>query len=86
MILTAFDVKFHEKKDGMPPEACRPLKNMKKTNVEKVGPQKVKKKTMSIKKVPRPSARPSGGSRGRSPRGRGKRGSDYRINCWSYIT
>ena len=24
MILTAFDVKFHEKKDEIPPGACRP--------------------------------------------------------------
>ena len=24
MILTAFDVKFHEKKDEIPPVACRP--------------------------------------------------------------
>ena len=44
MILTAFDVKFHGKKDEMPPEVCRPLKKLKKNNVEKVGPQKVKKK------------------------------------------
>ena len=40
MILTAFNVKFREKKDGMPPGACRPSKNLKKNNVEKVNPQK----------------------------------------------
>ena len=31
MILTAFDWKFHEKKDELPPEACRPQKHRKKT-------------------------------------------------------
>ena len=54
MILTAFDVKFRETKNGMPPEACRPLTKLKKkqcrksdphkvkqNNVEKVGPRKV---------------------------------------------
>ena len=54
MILTAFDGKFHEKKDEIPPEACRPLKNMKKNNVEKEDPQKVEKKqcrTSGSKKV-----------------------------------
>ena len=75
MILTAFDVKFHEKKDEIPPEACRPLKNLKKNIVEKANPQKVRNKTMSIKRVPRPPARPSarisGGSGGRSPLGKG---------------
>ena len=30
MILTAFDVKFHEKKDGMPLRARRPTKKAKK--------------------------------------------------------
>ena len=33
MILTAFDMKFDEKKDEIPPEACRPLKKLKKNNV-----------------------------------------------------
>ena len=79
IILTAFDVEFHEKKDEIPPEVCRPLKKLKKNNVEKVDPQKVKKqkKTMSIKRFPRPPARPpvrpSGRSGGRSPPGKGKR-------------
>ena len=44
MILTAFDVKFHEKKNEIPPRACRPAKKLKKNNVEKVNPQKVEKK------------------------------------------
>ena len=57
MILTAFDGKFHETKDEIPPGACRPLKNiclkmskkwtpkkLKKNNVEKVDPTKVEKK------------------------------------------
>ena len=57
MILTAFDRKFLEKKDEIPPGACRPLKKMKqkmcskwttnklrnKNNVEKVDTQKVEK-------------------------------------------
>ena len=49
MILTAFDVKFHEKKDEIPPGACRPSKNLKKNNVEQVDHQKVEQKTMSEK-------------------------------------
>ena len=44
MILTAFDVKFHEKKDEIPPEACRPPNKLKKNNVDKVDHQKVEKK------------------------------------------
>ena len=44
MILTAFDMKFHETKDEIPPEACRPLKKLKTNNVEKVDPHKVKNK------------------------------------------
>ena len=33
MILTGFDGKFHEKKDELPPEACRPAKKLRKNNV-----------------------------------------------------
>ena len=44
MIMMAFDVKFRKKKDGMPPGACRPLKRLKKNNVDKVDPQKLQKK------------------------------------------
>ena len=57
MILTAFDGKFDEKKDEIPPGAFRSQNKLKKTmstkwttnklkknNVEKVGPQKVEKK------------------------------------------
>ena len=50
MILTAFDGKFHEKKDELPPKACRPPNKMKKNNVDKVDHQKVEK-TMSKKWV-----------------------------------
>ena len=39
MILTAFDVKFHEKKDEIPPEACRPLKKLKKTQCRTSAPK-----------------------------------------------
>ena len=40
MILTAFDVKFNEKQNELPPEACRPSNKPKKNNVVKVDPQK----------------------------------------------
>ena len=43
MILVAFDVKFHEKKDEIPPRACRPPNKLNKNHVEKVGPKKLKK-------------------------------------------
>ena len=45
MILTAFDEKFHETKDAIPPRAWT-FKKAEKNNVEKVGPTKLKK-TMS---------------------------------------
>ena len=65
MILKASDMKFYEKKDGIPPGACRPSRKLKNNYVEKVDPQKVKnKKTMSIKRVPRPPARPPARARG----------------------
>ena len=53
MILTAFDRKFDEKKNEIPPEACRPFKKLKKNNVEKVDPQKVGKssKKNNVEKV-----------------------------------
>ena len=52
MILTAFEVKFHEKQNEIPPQVCRPfkklekktmstkwtLKKLEKNNVDKVGP------------------------------------------------
>ena len=41
MILTAFDVKFHETKNELPPEVCRPLTQLNKNNVEQVDPQQV---------------------------------------------
>ena len=44
MILTTFDGKFDEKKDEIPPRACRPSQKQKQNNVEKVDPQKVEKK------------------------------------------
>ena len=60
MILIAFDVKVHEKKDEIPPRACRPSKKF----------QKFKKKGPGNGSP----ARPGGGSGGRSPLGRGKGG------------
>ena len=44
MILIAFDGKFHEKKDEIPPSAHRPLKTLKQKQWVKVGPQKVEQK------------------------------------------
>ena len=49
MILSAFYVKFDEKKDEIPPGASRPSKKPKKNNAEKVALQKEKKRTMSKK-------------------------------------
>ena len=59
MILTAFDGTFNEKKNEIPPEACRPPKTLKKNNVEKVDTRKVEKKQRPQRGslVP-PSARP----------------------------
>ena len=51
MIMTAFDVKFQGKKNGMPPGACRPLKKLKHKHLEKVDLYKVEK-TMSKKWIP----------------------------------
>ena len=39
MILTPFDWKFDEKKNEIPPGACRPPNELKKNNVEQVNPQ-----------------------------------------------
>ena len=44
MILTAFERKFDEKKDELPPEVCRPLKQLKKNHVEKEDHQQVEQK------------------------------------------
>ena len=54
MILTAFDVKFSEKKDELPPGACRPSKKLETNNVHEVDHQQVKnKKTMSKQWTPK---------------------------------
>ena len=44
MILMAFDRKFNEKKDEIPPGACGPQNKLKKNNVDKVDHQQVEKK------------------------------------------
>ena len=44
MICMAFDGKFKEKKDEIPPEACRPLQKLKKNNVQQVDPHNSEKK------------------------------------------
>ena len=43
MIPVAFERKFDEKKDEIPPGACRPPNKLKKNNVDKVDHQKVEK-------------------------------------------
>ena len=53
MNLNAFYIKFHEKKDEIPPGACRPSNKIEKNNVEQVDPRKVNKKTMSSKWTPK---------------------------------
>ena len=63
MILTPFDMKFHEKKNELPPRACRPLKKLEKNNVEKVDPPKVKKNNVD-KEGPPPARPPERGVRG----------------------
>ena len=64
MILTAFDWKFNEEKDEIPPEACRPSKKLQqKTIVEKEDPKKVRQKTMGksgFTKVEQKQCRKSG--------------------------
>ena len=52
MILIAFDMKFNEKNDEIPPTVSRPSKKSNKNNVEKVNPKKVEKTTMSTKWTP----------------------------------
>ena len=84
MILTAFDVKFHENKNEIPPEACRPLKKLKTNNVENLGPKKVKKTKNNFGKEGSPPVRPRGGSGGRRPPGREKR-RDILIYIYIYI-
>ena len=59
MILTAFDAKFHEKKDELPPDAWNPHKNKKHTTYNKCNPKWVAQN-------PRPPAR-AGGPGGGSP-------------------
>ena len=44
MILTAFDVKFDEKKDEIPPKVYRPLKKQKQKRCRKSGHPKSRKK------------------------------------------
>ena len=63
MILTAFDVKFHEKKDELPPEAWNPQTKIKKS-------QKVRKMQPKMGPPEPPFARPCGGSGGWQPFGK----------------
>ena len=50
MILTAFDLKFHETKDEIPPRACRPSTKTEKNYVQEVDHQKVKQQN-NLEKV-----------------------------------
>ena len=66
MILTAFDVKFHETKNELPPKACRPPRKF----------QKFKK--MDLEMGPPPARPPERGVRGAQPPGRRKK----RVKTW----
>ena len=67
MSLSAFCVKFNEKKVEVPPRACRPQKVKKKNNVQDMG---LKNKKNNVHKKGSPPARPpEPGSAGRSPPG-----------------
>ena len=68
MILTAFDGKFHEEKDEIPPKACRPPKTLQKTMLKKWTPNKLKKNNADKEgpPSPRPPTRPSGGGPGKN--------------------
>ena len=72
MILTAFDVKFHEKKDEIPPRACRPPKKF----------QKFKNMHLEMG-VPGAAARAGGPGGGSPPRKKGgPGGSAPRVSSW----
>ena len=62
MILTAFDVKFHEKKDELPPGAWNPHKNTEKS--------KTKQKNATQMGPPEPPLARAGGLGGGSPPGK----------------
>ena len=49
MILKAFDVKFHETKNELPPKACKPSKKLNKKQCRKRWNPKQSKKTMPEK-------------------------------------
>ena len=79
MILSAFDEKLDEKKDEIPPDACRPSEKLKKNNLQEVDPQKVKRnsvqkvdpkklKKTNVQEATPPFVRPSGGPGGAAPR------------------
>ena len=76
MILNAFDMKIHDRNEGMPPGACRTpksetknnvqdmsLKKLRKGNVQNMDPQKVKKNNVQ-KAGPPPASPPERGVRG----------------------
>ena len=58
MIMTAFDVKIHEKKDDIPPRARRPSKSKEKKQCAEYG-LKSEEKTNYVDKAGSPPARPS---------------------------
>ena len=80
MIFTAFDMKFDEKKDEIPPGACRHPKQWGWRGVRRGEGERVrgwekggKYKKNNVQEVRSPLVRTSGGSGGRSPPGRKKR-------------
>ena len=71
MILTAFDVKFHEKKDEIPPRACRPPKifqKFKKMDLE-MGPPPARPPERGVRGAAAPREEEKGGSGGQRPPG-----------------
>ena len=76
MILTAFDMKFQEKKDELPPEAWNPqATNLKKTHTQK---QQMQTKMGP----PEPPAARAGSPGGGSPRGSGLNSSVTSGSTW----
>ena len=70
MILIAFDVKFYEKKDEIPPRACRPPKKFQKfkKNASGMGPPPARPPERGVRGAQPPGKRKKGGPGGSAPR------------------
>ena len=79
MILSAFEVKFHEKKDEMPSRARRPSKSEETKQCAGYGCKKVKKKNNVDKEGPPPARPPERGVWGAQPVGKRKKGVYFNI-------